>query len=420
MANAGKVIGSTAGGMGTGAAIGTSIMPGWGTAIGGGIGAIGGFFSSIFGDDDEPKSTPPPDPRALQEWLEAGQLNDYVIDKDGDLVSAGRMSPWEAPKAYRDMAEGARGLEDAYFEEIERQRRMQQNARDRELMSFGQGQESRKLGLDARGQSQAARELEMAGRERFGRGLDTLEERAQGRDLMAHRAAQIERERTQAMLLGAAGGAGGYSPAAQRAAMMSAAGLQAQQAGATALAAQREQRGYQDDLMRSLDAQRMRDQGMRSADFELRARDDAMRQLDQYGRTQEQQMRKSDQAQQTLEQQWWAQQNARQMQKENLAKSYLSMGLDEKERQRQHYGRTLATAMGQNVAQMGINSQQAMAEQRRNDALLAGGLKAGGDALGAYFQSQGAAPPQLGGDKEPGADMYSTHLGLDPFGIGND
>jgi len=41
------------GGAGTGAAAGTAAMPGWGTAIGAGVGLVGGIFQSIAEDDDE-------------------------------------------------------------------------------------------------------------------------------------------------------------------------------------------------------------------------------------------------------------------------------------------------------------------------------------------------------------------------------
>lgn len=41
------------GGAGTGAAAGTAVMPGWGTAIGAGVGLLGGIFQSIAEDDNE-------------------------------------------------------------------------------------------------------------------------------------------------------------------------------------------------------------------------------------------------------------------------------------------------------------------------------------------------------------------------------
>lgn len=45
--------GNTVQGAGTGAAVGTMIMPGWGTAIGAGVGALAGIFQSIAEADSE-------------------------------------------------------------------------------------------------------------------------------------------------------------------------------------------------------------------------------------------------------------------------------------------------------------------------------------------------------------------------------
>ncbi len=52
MANTKSTIGSTLGGAGSGAAVGTAVLPGWGTLIGGGLGALGGLFSGLGAQDD--------------------------------------------------------------------------------------------------------------------------------------------------------------------------------------------------------------------------------------------------------------------------------------------------------------------------------------------------------------------------------
>jgi hypothetical protein len=53
--NAGQVALSTGEGAVGGAGIGTDIMPGIGTAIGGAVGAVGGFLSKIFSSDERGK-----------------------------------------------------------------------------------------------------------------------------------------------------------------------------------------------------------------------------------------------------------------------------------------------------------------------------------------------------------------------------
>lgn len=52
MANTKSTIGSSLSGAGSGALVGTSIMPGWGTAIGAGLGLVGGLLSGIGAQSD--------------------------------------------------------------------------------------------------------------------------------------------------------------------------------------------------------------------------------------------------------------------------------------------------------------------------------------------------------------------------------
>lgn len=55
--NAGAIAGDAFSGAGAGASIGTSILPGWGTAIGGGIGLIGGGLAGLIGESFGPSPT---------------------------------------------------------------------------------------------------------------------------------------------------------------------------------------------------------------------------------------------------------------------------------------------------------------------------------------------------------------------------
>lgn len=415
MSKAGKVAGATAAGAGGGAAAGTAIMPGIGTAVGGFLGAAGGFLGSMFGDDDEgPREIASPDIQKWKDWGEFGvgaDLDEFRA-ADGRITAApggGRMGRFEAPYQFRQEAERAFETPNAYSGDIHRARGYAYQARRAEQEARNRSLQSRGLGQMAIGQSQQARGFDLQGRQQYQQGMDTLQQRAQGQDLMAHRAAQMERERNQAAMASMAASTGGYNPAAARAAMMQGSQLQSQSAGATAYAAQAEQRAYQDAYMKAVDQQRQRDQGLRDRDLATADTTFKQRQLDQYGRSQEQAMRRTDQAQQALEQQWWQQQNQQNWAKDAAKFKWLQQGYDERQRRAANRLQLAGIGSGVSVAGANLAHQASQAAANRQDQWLMGGLNALGGAAQMYGQyaNQGAgAPPQLSAYKAPEDQGY--------------
>jgi hypothetical protein len=319
----------TIGGAASGAAIGTAILPGWGTAAGGVIGGIAGYFGSGGGDDPDPNKS---------RWTDGPQLSEQY--RRGAEQAMYRGSPYMT---------GRTQLGQTNLGRVALGSAAQLDPRQQAQMREAQMAQANRLGAIASGQQRGAGEL------------------AVGRQMQQAAAQQQATARMQRGMSGAS---------AARGAARNLAGLGVAGAGQAQQAALSDQMGAGQQLAGLLGQTREQDLGMAAQNAQL-----DQQQMLQQGSMNQQSMLQQGTFDQQRNMQLGQMQQARQL--ANLDAELRTMGMNDQARLAylQQWGQMNQSEMAGRLGQ----EQTAMNQPGITGPMM----QAGGQILAAYAANQG-------------------------------